>query len=116
MIPYYLTGAVLERQAGVLPFQYASIVSDRHLVSCHTGLVRLLDHARMLGVDVVVRDETHYWETRDEQRLITEAHAMNRIVARIAGNLDDAVGPGHATWAPIFGHPRFERLEMGEEP
>lgn len=95
--------------------QYASIVSDRHLVTCHTALVRLLDHAMALGVDVVVRDETHYWDTRDEQRLLDEVHAMNRVVARIAGSLGDAVAPEHDVRAPIFAHPRFERLEMGEE-
>lgn len=95
--------------------QYASVVSDRHLVTCHTGLVRLLEHAKTLGMDVVVRDETHYWETRDEQRLIEEVHRMNQIVARIAGTLSDAVDQGPVVRAPIFAHPRFERLEMGED-
>lgn len=67
-----------------------------------------------VGVKVVVRDETHYWETRDEARLIAEVNAMNRVVARIAGQLGDlkAVPDGQFR-APIFQHPRFERLEMG---
>lgn len=95
--------------------QYASVVSDRHLVTCHTGLVRLLDRARSLGVDLVVRDETHYWETRDEQRLIEEVQRMNQIVARIAGTISDAAGPDHVVHAPVFDHRRFERLEMGED-
>ena len=95
--------------------QYASIVSDRHFVTCHTGLVQLLDHAKSLGVDVVVRDETHYWETRDERRLIEEVHRMNRIVARIAGAVSDDAGLEPMVQAPIFAHRRFEQLEMGED-
>ena len=94
--------------------QYASIVSDAHLIVCHTSLVRLLDLAIQLGIDVVVHDETHYWETRDESRLVSEVQAMNRIVAGFAGLLSDAIGSEHGVQASIFSHPRFEHLEMGE--
>jgi hypothetical protein len=76
----------------------------------------MLDYAGKVGVDVVVRDETHYWETRDEQRLIAEVRKMNHIVAAFAGRLGDLGVPGSGELrAPIFGHPRFERLEMGLE-
>ncbi len=96
--------------------QYASVISDAHLVACHGGLVKLLDHAIALGVSVVVRDETRYWDTRDEQRLITEVHNMNRIVAALAGKVSDHAGVANGrVQAPIFGHPRFERLEMGQD-
>jgi hypothetical protein len=96
--------------------QYASVVSDTHLVACHSGLVKLLDHAIEIGVSVVVRDETRYWETRDEQRLISEVRNMNRIVAALAGNLSDHDGVANGrVHAPIFGHPRFEHLEMGQD-
>ncbi|MSR05994.1 MAG: hypothetical protein EXR93_02820 [Gemmatimonadetes bacterium] len=93
--------------------QYASVISDSHLVTCHAGLVKILDEAIRIGVDVVVRDETHYWDTRDEERLIAEVGAMNRIVAAFAGKLSDLSGmpDGHLR-SPIFRHPRFERLEM----
>lgn len=94
--------------------QYASIVSDAHLIACHTVLVQLLDHAIQLGFDVDVYDETHYWETRDTARLVAEVHAMNQLVARFAGRLSDAIGERHDIQATIFEHPRFERLEMGE--
>jgi hypothetical protein len=93
--------------------QYASLVSDRHLVTCHASLVRVLDHAVAMGFDVVVHDETHYWETRDEARLIAEVHAMNQLVARVAGAFGDAIGTERVE-APIFEHPRFERLEVGD--
>jgi len=95
--------------------QYASLISDAHLLTCHLSLVRVLEHAIGLGLDVVVRDETHYWETRDEARLLSEVHSMNQIVARFAGLFSDKVGSEHQVNAPIFEHPRFERLEMGGE-
>ena len=94
--------------------QYASIVSDAHLIACHTSLVRLLDYAIQLGIDVDVHDETHYWDTRDESRLVSEVQAMNRLVAGFAGLLSDAIGTEHGVQASIFSHPRFEHLEMGE--
>ena len=94
--------------------QYASVFGDRHLVACHTALVGLLDPARSAGVRVEVRDETHYWETRDEGVLIAEVDAMNRIVARIAGNISDVAPPHVDVHAPIFRHDQFEHLEMND--
>lgn len=94
--------------------QYASVISDEHLIACHVGLVRFLDAAAAIGVDVVVRDEGHYWETRDEARLLAEVRAMNQLVARIVGRLSDGMGPVPGLGAPIFAHRDFERLEMGE--
>jgi len=95
--------------------QYASIVSDQHFVTCHTALVSLLDRAIELGIDVVVHDETPYWETRDEKQLVAELHRMNHLMAAFAGEISDALGPAHDVQASIFAHPRFERLEMGGE-
>lgn len=89
-------------------------VGKDHLVFCHTSLVALLDYASELGIDVVVRDETHYWETRSTEALVEEVRAMNRIIASFAGALSDAMGDEHHLQAPIFDHPEFERLEMGE--
>jgi hypothetical protein len=90
-------------------------LSDAHLIACHTTLIDMLDHAIQLGFAVDVYDETQYWETRDTSRLVVEVHAMNQLVARFAGRLSDAIGEGHAVHAPIFEHPRFERLEMGDD-
>lgn len=100
--------------------QYASVVSDAHLIACHTSLTNVLDHAIRLGLDVVVRDEGHYWETRDTARLLSEVAYMNKLVAQFAGAFSDAVSKQDLAQdvkmdAPIFDHPRFERLEMGEE-
>lgn len=92
--------------------QYASVVNDDHLIFCHTALVALLDYAIDSGWDVIVRDEGHYWETRDPGRLVQEVHYMNRLVARIAGALSDKLESVGQPCAPIFDHPEFERLEM----
>lgn len=92
--------------------QYASVVSDEHLIRCHLSLVSLLEAAAEVGIRVTVRDETHYWETRDTKRLIDEVHRMNRIVAKLAGRLGDAVGEGFKVGGSITDHPRFEHLEM----
>jgi hypothetical protein len=62
-----------------------------------------------------VYDETQYWETRETSRLVAEVHAMNQLVARFTGRLSDAIGEGHDVQVPIFEHPRFERLEMGDD-
>ena len=91
--------------------QYASVVSDEHLVTCHTALVSLLDHAIEIGVDVVVRDETGYWPSRNAATLIDEVHKMNRIVAKLAGVMCDSLMLHHVGGA-IVHHPDFEHLEM----
>lgn len=98
--------------------QYATVVSDAHFLACHTGLTAVLDHAIKLGFAVEVHDEGHYWDTREVSRLLTEVNFMNRLVAGFAGAFSDAVSRHTTTLgnveAPIFEHPRFERLEMGE--
>lgn len=95
--------------------QYASIVSDEHLMRCHGSLVSLLDFAVDLGFGVEVRDETGYWDSRDPQTLFAAAAEMNRIVARLGGVLNDAVrdamGDSSVVGGAIFEHPEFERLE-----
>ncbi len=96
--------------------QYASVVSDEHLIHCHTTLVALLEEAIRLGFDVTVRDETHYWETRDTNVLVAEVREMNRIVARIAGALHDAIGDQARAEGAIFDHPEFEVLETRPAP
>jgi hypothetical protein len=95
--------------------QYASVLGDEHLLRCHGSLVTLLDIARMLGVDIEVRDETGYWESRDPRVLVESVTEMNRVVARFAGVFSDAVRDAGVDSAQvggaIFEHPDFERLE-----
>src|SRR6185295_16872175 len=96
--------------------QYASVLGDDHLIRCHTSLVALLDKAAELGFDVTVRDETHYWETRDTNVLLSEVREMNRIVAHFAGNFHDALREHGHVGGAIFDHPDFEELETRDGP
>lgn len=91
--------------------QYASTISDEHLVHCHLIVVRTLEEAMRLGCHVEVRDETGYWETRSTDRLIAAVRNMNRIVARVAGAFHDATGGQVPLESPVFADPDFERLE-----
>lgn len=97
--------------------QYASVLGDEHLLRCHGSLVTLLDAARELGLDVVVRDETGYWDSRDPAQLVAAVAEMNRVVARFAGAFTDAMrdagGDSRGVQGAIFEHPDFERLEGG---
>lgn len=92
--------------------QYSSVVSEAHFLSCHLGLVEMLDTAAAMGIEVTVRDETGYHEHRDEARLLRTVHEWNELIARIAGRLSDAT-EAHPVRvvSPIFEHPRFEHLE-----
>ena len=62
-----------------------------------------------------VHDETGYWESRDADALVERVNDMNRIVARVAGAITDAVrragGDSRQLQGAIFEHPDFERLE-----
>lgn len=96
--------------------QYASVVSDEHLLKCHGSLVALLDATERAGFEIVVRDETGYWESREPTQLFDAVGRMNQIVARFAGKFTDAVRDAGAdsrqVRGEIFDHPDFERLEM----
>lgn len=90
--------------------QYSSNEGEDYFVKVHCTLVAMLDAAVQLGFNVDVDDEGGYWETRDPARLRSEVQRSNMIMAMLAGRLGDK----HEVKAPIFEHPRFERLEMGE--
>lgn len=98
--------------------QYASVEGTENLLRCHCSLVDLLDRAKRIGLECVVRDETGYWDSRDQTELITRVEEMNRIVARIAGAFADkfveAGGDASQVEGEIFHHPDFERLETKE--
>ncbi len=100
--------------------QYASLVSLSHFVESHRRLIALLDAAQSLGLAVGVRDDSGYWEHRDERQLLDALAHWNALVARIAGRVADGFdasageGPGPKLEAPIFRDPHFEHLEAEE--
>lgn len=87
--------------------QFASVFGDEYFLECHERMVALLDDAIALGVNVIVRDETGYWPSRDRDATLGEVKKMNRIIARFAGAFSDRVS---GVGSPIFDHPDFERL------
>jgi hypothetical protein len=97
---------------GFCKTQYASAVSDEHFVKCHLIVVSMLDEAKRIGFDVTVYDDGLYWDTRSRETLLLELQKMNRLMARFAGALHDALSPDRSVEAAIFEHPDFEHLEM----
>lgn len=94
--------------------QYASMISNDHHFRCHDGLVRVLDHAVTLGIAVTVVDDSGYWEHRSRETLVKMTDDMNRLLARVAGEMERRFAEKHDIDAAIFDHPYFEHLEMGE--
>lgn len=92
--------------------QYASKVSVDHFLRCHLGVVAVLDFLKARGVGVIARDDGRFWKTRSRPALLKRLHAMNAIVAAVAGAFKDALSsrPGVAA-APITERKDFERLE-----
>ena len=95
--------------------QYASLPQHGgtdNFLRVHTSLIALADHARSIGLEVDVTDDSNYWELRDPELLVAECERWNRRMAAFAGWLTDRVGDELGKpLAPIMTHPAFERLE-----
>jgi hypothetical protein len=97
--------------------QYAALPAcggTPNFLRAHLSLIHLLDRARLLGIEVEVRDDGGYFESRNEQRLLAELESSNRAVAALAGHIKDALSRFfhvEVVEAPITRHPAFERLE-----
>ena len=89
--------------------QYASRIGTEHFVRCHLCVIRMLDHAKRLGILASVSDEGDYWEKRDVQALAKEVGDWNELIAANVGQLKDLLG-GNLE-APIAQYPDFEHLE-----
>src|SRR5207247_4450671 len=83
--------------------QYASLHGMDHFVSCHRAVIALLDTARAFGIAVEVRDDSGYWDHRNERQLVESAEYWNALVAKVAGRLADGLEPtGLKADAPVF--------------
>lgn len=90
--------------------QYASLHGWEHFLRCHRTVIALLAFWRTLGVNVRISDEGGYWPRGSETNLRRRLEEMNGIVAAASGALKDQA-EGVPVESPIFGHPRYERLE-----
>jgi hypothetical protein len=97
--------------------QYAALPAcggTPNFLRAHVSLIRLLDRARELDLELDVRDDGGYFESRSEERLLAELDSSNRAVAALAGHIKDALSrffQVDVIEAPIIRHPNFEHLE-----
>jgi hypothetical protein len=80
-----------------------------NFVRCHLAVIRLLDHAKAMGILEAVQDESHFWENRDVKGLVETVGQWNAQIAGQVGQLYD--GLGSTISAPIAEYPNFEHLE-----
>ena len=92
--------------------QYASnpdFGGMENFLRCHLAVVKLLDHAKELGLLKHVSDEGEYCEKRDIKALAQEVGDWNSMIAGWAGRFKDAFGDGVVS--EITNYPNFEHLE-----
>jgi hypothetical protein len=89
--------------------QYATQKGIDHFLRCHLSVIRMLDHAKQLGILASVSDEGDYWEKRDVKALVQEVGEWNEGMAALVGQMKDLLG-GNIE-APITQFPNFEHLE-----
>jgi hypothetical protein len=80
-----------------------------NFLRCHLAVVRLLDHAKDLGILKEVSDEGDYFEKRDIKALAQEVGEWNSMIAGWSGRLKDAFGDGIVSEIAKF--PNYEHLE-----
>ena len=95
--------------------QYAGnpkLGGEANFLKAHLSLIELLDQIRAAGVKVRIRDDSRYAKHRDVDRLLRSLRKWDAIVARIVGNVADALGDESGSLiAPIKARPDFEHLE-----
>ena len=80
-----------------------------NFLRCHLSVIRMLDHAKELGILQHVSDEGDFWEKRDLEALAREVGEWNEMLAALAGRFKDAVGD--EVLSAIAAFPNFEHLE-----
>ena len=87
----------------------------QNFLRCHVSVIRMLDHAKEIGILASVGDEGGFWEKRDVETLAKEVGEWNQGMAAMVGQLKDLFGGGFD--APITKFPNFEHLEAeGQKP
>lgn len=80
-----------------------------NFLRCHLSVIRMLDHAKDLGILQSVSDEGDFWETRNIEDLSRQVGQWNEMIAGLAGQLKDQLGDD--LLAAIAKFPNFEHLE-----
>lgn len=77
---------------------------------CHLSVIKMLDHAKAVGILESVKDEGDFWEKRNLEALVREVGEWNVAMAGLAGQMKDLFGDDQIT-AEITDYPDFEHLE-----
>ena len=77
-----------------------------HFLRCHLCVIRMLDHAKELGILASVKDEGDFWDGRDPKGLVRQVGEWNEGMAGLVGQLKDMFGGKFI--APITDHPEFK--------
>ena len=89
-----------------------------HFLRCHLSVIKLLDHARQLGILGDVMDEGGFWDQREVPTLARQVGQWNATIAATFGELKDQLGSEPAP--PIVASPNFGHLaaagQRREEP
>ena len=80
-----------------------------HFLRCHLCVVRMLDHAKQLGILASVNDEGEFWEKRDVKALAQEVGRVERKDGRAGRAAQGLVR--RRLRGPITQFPDFEHLE-----
>ena len=80
-----------------------------HFLRCHLCVVKMLDHAKQLGILAQRRRRRRLLGTRDVKALAQEVGEWNEQLAGLVGQLKDLFGGDFQ--APITQFPDFEHLE-----
>ncbi len=95
--------------------QYAGsprLGGEANFLKAHLSLIELLDQIRGLGINVRIRDDSRYAKHRDVDRLLRCLRDWDAVVAKIVGDVGDALGGESGTLiAPLRERPDFEHLE-----
>jgi hypothetical protein len=92
--------------------QYASNAQCggvENFLRCHLAVIKVLDHAKSLGILEEVSDEGDFWQDRDIRALAKQVGEWNEMIAAFAGELKDLLGD--QVESEITKFPDFEHLE-----
>ncbi|MBI2806122.1 MAG: hypothetical protein HYX68_14165 [Planctomycetes bacterium] len=80
-----------------------------NFLRCHLSVIKMLDHAKAIGILGDVSDEGEFFEKRDVKALAKEVGDWNSMIAGWAGRLKDVLGD--SVQSAISEFPDFEHLE-----
>jgi hypothetical protein len=80
-----------------------------NFLRCHLAVIKMLDHAKSLGILEDVSDEGDFWQDRDVRDLAQQVGQWNEMIAAFAGGLKDLLGD--QVDSKITKFPDFEHLE-----